>query len=37
VSVFLCGPTAMLRAIQLQLRRAGVAGSRLHREYFDWR
>jgi predicted ferric reductase len=37
VSVFLCGPTPMLRALQLQLRRAGVAGRRLHREYFDWR
>ena len=37
VSVFLCGPTPMLRALQLQLRRAGVPGARLHREYFDWR
>jgi predicted ferric reductase len=37
VSVFLCGPTPMLRSLQLQLRRAGVAGRRLHREYFDWR
>ncbi len=37
VSVFLCGPTGMLRAMQQQLGRAGIPGRHLHREYFDWR
>ncbi len=37
LSVFMCGPTGMLRAFQIQLRRAGVPGGRINREYFDWR
>ena len=37
LSVFMCGPQAMLRTFQAQLRTAGVAGRRIHREYFDWR
>ncbi len=37
MSVFMCGPTAMLRAFELQLRLAGVRARRIHREHFDWR
>ncbi|MGZ4486882.1 MAG: ferredoxin reductase family protein [Nocardioides sp.] len=37
LSVFLCGPEPMLRDFQRGLRVAGVRGSRIHREYFDWR
>ena len=37
LSVFMCGPRAMLRTFQTQLRRAGVPARRIHREHFDWR
>jgi predicted ferric reductase len=37
LTVFMCGPTAMLRDFQRQLRAAGIPGGRIHREYFDWR
>ena len=37
LSVFMCGPTGMLRSFQTQLRLAGVPARRIHREYFDWR
>lgn len=37
LSVFLCGPDAMVRALQTQLRAAGVSAANIHREYFDWR
>ncbi len=37
LSVFMCGPQGMLRALHVDLRRAGVPGARIHREYFDWR
>ena len=37
LSVFMCGPQAMLRTFQSQLRVAGVRARNIHREYFDWR
>jgi predicted ferric reductase len=37
LSVFLCGPEAMLRDFQKGLRAAGVRAHNIHREYFDWR
>jgi len=37
LSVFMCGPAAMLTTFETQLRQAGVASRRIHREYFDWR
>jgi predicted ferric reductase len=37
LSVFMCGPKAMLRALQRDFRAAGVPAGRIHREYFDWR
>ncbi len=37
VSVFLCGPAAMLRDLQAGLRERGVRTHNMHREYFDWR
>jgi predicted ferric reductase len=37
LSVFMCGPKAMLSSLQHDLRRAGVPAGRIHREYFDWR
>ncbi len=37
LSVFMCGPKGMLSALQGDLRRAGIPGARIHREYFDWR
>lgn len=37
LTVFMCGPAAMLRAFQSGLRSAGVPARRIHREYFDWR
>jgi predicted ferric reductase len=37
LSVFLCGPEAMLRDLQLGLRQRGVRSRNIHREYFDWR
>ena len=37
LSVFMCGPKAMLRSFRLALRGAGVRPWRIHHEYFDWR
>ncbi|MES1248378.1 MAG: ferredoxin reductase family protein [Actinomycetota bacterium] len=37
LSVFMCGPAAMLRTFQTGLRLAGVRGRDVHREHFDWR
>lgn len=37
LSVYLCGPTAMLRDLRRQLKFAGVPGNQLRHEYFDWR
>ena len=37
LSVFMCGPRAMLRSFESQLRLAGVPSRRIHREHFDWR
>jgi predicted ferric reductase len=37
LSVFMCGPRAMLRSFQTQLRVSGVPARHIHREYFDWR
>ena len=37
LSVYMCGPKVMLRDFALDLRRAGVRRTRIHREYFDWR
>ncbi len=37
LSVFLCGPEAMLRDLQTGLRERGVRSRNIHREYFDWR
>jgi predicted ferric reductase len=37
LSVFMCGPTGMLRSFQTQLQLAGVPSRRIHREHFDWR
>ena len=37
LSAFMCGPRAMTRTFETQLRRAGVRGRRIHREHFDWR
>lgn len=37
LSVFMCGPTGMLRTFQAELRRAGVLRRNIHREHFDWR
>lgn len=37
LSVFLCGPEAMLRDLQSGLRGRGVRATNIHREYFDWR
>ena len=37
LSVFMCGPTGMVRTFQAELRAAGVPSRRIHREYFDWR
>jgi predicted ferric reductase len=37
LSVFMCGPAAMLSAFETELRRSGVAARHIHREYFDWR
>ena len=37
LSVFMCGPAAMLGSFQTQLRLAGVPSRRIHREHFDWR
>ncbi len=37
LSVFMCGPTGMIRTFQAQLQQAGVASRQIHREHFDWR
>jgi predicted ferric reductase len=37
LSVFMCGPTGMVRTFQAQLQLAGVPSRRIHREHFDWR
>lgn len=37
LSVFLCGPAAMVRSFQADFRHAGVASRHVHREYFDLR
>ena len=37
LSVFLCGPQAMLRDLQAGMRAYGVRSTNMHREYFDWR
>jgi predicted ferric reductase len=37
LSVFMCGPNAMLSSFETQLRHAGVPARRIHREHFDWR
>jgi predicted ferric reductase len=37
LSVFMCGPQAMLRAFQSRLQALGVPPRRIRREYFDWR
>jgi ferredoxin-NADP reductase len=37
LSIFLCGPEAMLRDFQKGLRTAGVRSRNVHREFFDWR
>lgn len=37
VSVFLCGPAAMVSTLQSGFHRLGVPGRQIYREYFDWR
>jgi predicted ferric reductase len=37
LSVFMCGPSGMVRTFETQLRQAGVPSRQIHREYFDWR
>ncbi len=37
LSVFMCGPTAMLRDLRRQLKSAAVLARQLRHEYFDWR
>ena len=37
LSVFMCGPRAMVRSFESQLRLAGVRSRHIHREHFDWR
>ena len=37
VSVFMCGPEAMVQSLSTGFRAAGVSASAIHREYFDWR
>ncbi len=37
VSVFMCGPTGMVRSFQANLQLGGVPARRIHREHFDWR
>ena len=37
LSVFMCGPTVMLRSFETRLRLAGVPSKHIHRERFDWR
>jgi predicted ferric reductase len=37
LTVFMCGPLAMVRTFETDLRRAGVPARHIHREHFDWR
>jgi predicted ferric reductase len=37
LSVYMCGPHAMLQRFQSAFRRAGVPRAEIHREYFNWR
>lgn len=37
LSVFLCGPAAMVNAFVRRFRQAGVPTRNIHREHFDWR
>ncbi|MFI7600141.1 hypothetical protein [Actinoplanes sp. NPDC049681] len=37
LSVFLCGPAAMVGGFIPRLRQAGVLARNIHREHFDWR
>ena len=37
LSVFMCGPTGMLRSFQTELQLVGVPSKHIHREHFDWR
>ena len=37
LSVFMCGPGAMLGTFQRELGSAGVRRKHIHREHFDWR
>lgn len=37
LSVFLCGPEAMLQDLQSGFREGGILSRNIHREYFDWR
>lgn len=37
VSVFLCGPTPMVKGLAQGLRKAGVPSRNIYREHFDWR
>ena len=37
LSVFMCGPTAMVESFQSGFRTAGVHGRQIYREYIDWR
>jgi predicted ferric reductase len=37
VSVFLCGPPGMIRAMRSGFRRLGVPGLHIYYEHFDWR
>jgi len=37
LSVFLCGPEAMLRELHVGLRQRGVRSRNIHREYFGRR
>lgn len=37
LSVFMCGPEAMVRSFENRLRTAGVPSRRIYREHFGWR
>ena len=37
LSVFMCGPEAMLDAFEVQFRRRGVSSLNIRRERYDWR
>jgi predicted ferric reductase len=37
LTVYMCGPQAMVGSFQRALRRAGVPRSRIYHEYFNWR